>query len=196
MPAGFNWDFWLGQTPQVEYVPERSHQTFRYWWDYSGGTMTDWGAHHNDIALWAIGLDGPTEIEAKALTEPIPAGTRRRRVRGDVHLGQRREAGRQDHVDDSPFGVALKPDGQRNGVKFEGTDGWIWVTRTTIKASDRSARHAADDAEGEALGQRRPHGQLLRGVRTRKDPISPVEAGHQSAVVGHLIVIALRTGAS
>ncbi|MBN2593693.1 MAG: Gfo/Idh/MocA family oxidoreductase, partial [Sedimentisphaerales bacterium] len=44
VPDGFDYDFWLGQTPKVEYVKERTHFSFRYWWDYSGGTMTDWGA--------------------------------------------------------------------------------------------------------------------------------------------------------
>ena len=59
----------MGQTPKVEYMPERAHGTFRYWYDYSGGTMTDWGAHHNDIALWGMGLDhsGPVTIEGKQL---------------------------------------------------------------------------------------------------------------------------------
>ncbi len=50
VPEGLAWDFWQGQTPAVEYVPQRCHFSFRYWYDYSGGTMTDWGAHHNDIA--------------------------------------------------------------------------------------------------------------------------------------------------
>lgn len=52
VPAGFDWEIWKGQTSDVDYVKERTHVTFRYWWEYSGGTMTDWGAHHNDIALW------------------------------------------------------------------------------------------------------------------------------------------------
>jgi predicted dehydrogenase len=76
VPAGFDWDFWRGPTPDVPYVKERTHVTFRYWWDYSGGTMTDWGAHHNDIALWGLGLDrsGPVSVEGKSLVEMIPGG--------------------------------------------------------------------------------------------------------------------------
>ena len=68
VPASLNWDFWLGQAPQVEYEAERCHGNFRWWWEYSGGPVTDWGAHHNDIARWAIGLDGPTEVEARVVT--------------------------------------------------------------------------------------------------------------------------------
>ena len=54
VPEHFNWDLWQGQTPDVPYIPERSHYTFRWWYEYSGGQMTDWGAHHLDIAQWAI----------------------------------------------------------------------------------------------------------------------------------------------
>ncbi len=53
VPDGLNWDFWQGQAPPVDYVPERCHHNFRWWYDYSGGIMTDWGAHHIDIAQWA-----------------------------------------------------------------------------------------------------------------------------------------------
>src|SRR5262249_3648185 len=76
VPSGFDWDMWKGQTPDVEYVKERTHVTFRYWWEYSGGTMTDWGAHHNDIALWGLGLErsGPVSISGKPTVDMIPGG--------------------------------------------------------------------------------------------------------------------------
>ena len=69
VPDGFDWDMWLGQTPMLDYVKERTHVTFRYWWEYSGGTMTDWGAHHNDIVLWGLGRErsGPVHITGKPL---------------------------------------------------------------------------------------------------------------------------------
>jgi hypothetical protein len=98
-------------------------------------------------------------------------------------------------VDDSPFGVALKPDGQRNGVRLEGTNGWIWVNRTTINASDPEMLDTPLTDPAVRLEVSDDHmANFFEAVRSRKDPISPVEAGHQSAVVGHLIVIALRTG--
>src|SRR5262249_32178240 len=54
VPAELDWDFWLGPTPAVTYLKERCHGTFRWWYEYSGGKMTDWGAHHNDIAQWGL----------------------------------------------------------------------------------------------------------------------------------------------
>jgi len=67
-PPNLNWDRWLGQAPLVPYCKERCHYTFRWWFEYSGGKMTDWGAHHVDIAQWGIGADflGPVEIDGKA----------------------------------------------------------------------------------------------------------------------------------
>ena len=196
VPDGFHWDFWLGQAPQVDYLKERCHQTFRWWFDYSGGPVTDWGAHHNDIARWAIGLDGPTEIQARALTEPIPGGyTTPSEFEATLTWANGVKQVVKTTVDDSPFGVALKPDGQRNGVRFEGTNGWIWVNRTTIDASDPEMLDTPMTDPAVRLEVSDDHmANFFEAVRTRKDPISPVEAGHRSATVGHLIVIALRTG--
>jgi hypothetical protein len=78
VPETLDWDLWLGPAPMRPYnsvlSPRGVHQHFPNWRnyrEYSGGMMTDWGAHHNDIARWAIGLEGPTEVEAKVLAEPL-----------------------------------------------------------------------------------------------------------------------------
>ncbi len=196
VPAGFHWDMWLGQAPQVDYLKERCHQTFRWWFDYSGGPVTDWGAHHNDIARWAIGLDGPTRIQARAITEPIAGGfTTPSEFEATLTWGNGVTQVVKTTLDDSPFGVVLKPEGQRNGVRFDGTNGWIWVNRTQLKASDMSIIDTAMVNPPVRLETSDDHmGNFFDAVRSRKDPVSPVEAGHLSATVGHLIVIALRTG--
>src|SRR5262249_39555150 len=73
-PSQLNWDMWLGQAPLVEYIPERCHGNFRWWYEYSGGKMTDWGAHHVDIAQWAIGKEksGPSRVEVYSAEHPVP----------------------------------------------------------------------------------------------------------------------------
>src|SRR5262249_5383458 len=67
-PEHIDWNMWKGPTPDVPYVREKCHYTFRWWYEYSGGKMTDWGAHHLDIAQWALDKDGsgPDEVEAEA----------------------------------------------------------------------------------------------------------------------------------
>ena len=196
VPEGFHWDLWLGQAPQVEYLKERCHSNFRWWFDYSGGPVTDWGAHHNDIARWAIGLDGPTDIQARALIEPIPGGyTTPPQFEATLMWGNGVKQVVKTTPDDSPYGAIIKPDGQRNGVKLEGTNGWIWVNRSSIEASDPAMIDTPMEDPAVRLEVSADHmANFFEAVRSRNDPISPVEAGHQSAVVGHLIVIALRTG--
>ncbi len=66
VPEGLDWDFWKGPTPDVPYVKERCHYEFRWWYDYSGGKLTDWGAHHNDIAQWGLGMDGSGPVSVTA----------------------------------------------------------------------------------------------------------------------------------
>ena len=196
VPEGFNWDYWLGQAPQVEYLKERTHSTFRWWFDYSGGPVTDWGAHHNDIARWAIGLDGPTQIEARPLAETIPGGyTAPHEFEATLTWANGVRQVVKTTPDDSPFGAVIKPDGQRNGLKFIGTDGWIWVNRGNLEASQDGIIETPLPDSAVRLEVSPDHmGNFFDCVRSRQDPISPVEAGHRSACVGHLIVIALRLG--
>jgi predicted dehydrogenase len=193
-PAGLNWDFWLGQAPQVDYVKERCHTTFRYWLDYSGGTMTDWGAHHNDIARWAIGLEGPSAVEARVLAEPIPGGytaISEYEVTFTYANGVRHVV--KSTKDDNIFGGVVNQDGQRNGLRFEGTDGWIWVTRGDLNASRDDIITTPLPASATRLEVSSDHmANFFDCVRSRKDPIARVEVGHRSACLCHLAAIALR----
>jgi predicted dehydrogenase len=196
VPEGFNWDLWRGPTPDVEYVKERTHLTFRYWWEYSGGTMTDWGAHHNDIALWGIGLErsGPVEIEGKALVEMIPGGftaTSEYEVNYTYANGVTHSC-KSTPADTWSGGIADK-NGQRNGVKFEGADGWIWVTRGKIEASNPEFLKEPLPSSAQQLYVSNDHmGNFFECVRSRKQPICDVEIGHRSASVCHLGAIAIR----
>ena len=76
VPPHLDWDMWLGQAPKVEYREKRCHYQFRWWYEYSGGKFTDWGAHHVDIATWAISQDGegmgPVTIDGTDAEHPVP----------------------------------------------------------------------------------------------------------------------------
>jgi predicted dehydrogenase len=198
VPENLNWDFWLGQAPVADYTPKRCHGDFRWWYDYSGGPITDWGAHHNDIARWAIGLDGPISVEARAVTEPIPGGyTTPSNFEATLMWSNGVKQVVKTTPDDSPYGAILKQDGQRNGIKFEGADGWLWVNRDEISASDPELIRTPLPENSIQLERSRNHmGNFFDCVRSRTDPISKVEEGHRSANIGHLIVIALRQGDS
>jgi predicted dehydrogenase len=196
VPPELDWDFWLGQAPKVEYMPQRCHLYFRYWYDYSGGTMTDWGAHHNDIALWAIGLKGPAEVEGKSLAQPIIGGytaiseyeVKFTYPNGVVHNVRTTKA-------DNIYGAVEEPQGQRNGVRFEGSDGWLWVSRGNLRASDPSLLTTPLPESALRLYNSEDHmANFFDCVRSRKLPIADVEAGHRSASICHLGAIALRTG--
>lgn len=196
VPENLHWDFWLGQAPKVDYVPQRCHVNFRFWYDYSGGTMTDWGAHHNDIALWALGVPAPQFVEAKALAGPIPGGytaiseydVKFTYANGVIHRVKSTRA-------DTIYGSVAEPEGQRNGVRFEGSNGWIWVNRGNLTASDKSLLETPLPEGAQRLYKSDDHMANFFGcVRSRKVPIADVEAGHRAATVCHLGVIALRTG--
>ena len=196
VPAEFNYDFWLGQAPAAEYFTERCHTTFRWWFDYSGGPVTDWGAHHNDIARWAIGLDGPVAVEARVVTPPLPNGyTTPSEFEATLTWANGVQQVVKTTTADSPFGAVINENGQRNGVKFIGTDGWIWVNRDEITASDKQLLLTPLPDNAVKLAVSNDHmGNFFDCVRSRHDPIASVEGGHRSACIGHLIIIALRTG--
>ena len=197
-PAGFDFDFWLGPRPRVDYVKERTHGTFRYWWDYAGGTMTDWGVHHNDIALWGLGLNpsGPVRIEAKPRVQMIPGGytaysefeVHYTYANGVTHTCQSTTAS-------GPSGTVLDPKGQQHGIRFEGSEGWIFVTRGKIEASRPELLEEPLPSGAIRLYVSDDHmGNFFECIQTRKAPIADAETGHRSASICQLGVIALQLG--
>lgn len=196
VPSPLNWDFWQGQASQAEYMPERAHVKFRNWYDYSGGTMTDWGAHHMDIGYWAVGLPAPITVESKVIAVPVAGGYT---AISEYEVKFTYSNGVIFNVrttkDDSPFGETINEKGQRNGIRFEGSDGWIWVNRDEIKANDRALLTNPLPETAEHLYLSNDHrGNFFDCVRSRKDPICSVEVGHRSASICHLGTISLRTG--
>jgi predicted dehydrogenase len=199
VPEELDWDFWQGQTSAVDYVPERCHFSFRYWYDYSGGTMTDWGAHHNDIALWGLGLKGPATIEGRALVEPVPGGfTAASEYEVDFTYPNgvtQRTASTQLNGPTGAVKTPTRPNEPPHGVTFEGSDGWIFVTRGKIAASDPALLKTELPSSAERLYASNDHmGNFFECVRTRKAPICEPVVGHRSVSVCHLGVIAIRTG--
>lgn len=196
VPKELNWDCWLGQAPQVDYLPQRCHLYFRYWYDYSGGTMTDWGAHHNDIVLWAMGLPGPVAVEGKRLADLIPGGyTAYSEYEVKFTFANEAVALVRTTKDDTIYGSIAKANGQRNGIRFEGSEGWIWINRGELEASNPDLLKTPLPIDAQRLYTSTDHmGNFFDCVRSRQQPICEVEVGHRSASMCHLGTIALRSG--
>jgi predicted dehydrogenase len=199
-PKELDWDMWLGQAPKVDYVVERGDFRFRYWYDYSAGTMTDWGAHHNDIVQWALGMDnsGPVAIEGKPTSDLVPGGYTAYSL---YEIEYTYANGVKSHVhatpDDAWNGGQLHkgPGTQHNGIKFVGSEGWIWVTRGHIEASKPEILQEPLGSDAVRLEISTDHkGNFFESVRTRKPPICTAEIGHRSASICHLGAISTRLG--
>ncbi len=203
---GLDWNFWLGPTAQVEYVPERCHYEFRWWYEYSGGKMTDWGAHHNDIALWALGMDdsGPIRVTGGGAAPATAANSYNCHPTFEVVYtygnGPNGGEGTRLICRSGPApGWPIRENNNvaDNGILFEGEDNkWIWVSRSTIQASDRALLDEACRPmrfvcrRGRATNQHMNN--FLTCVRSREQTICNASVGHHSVSVCHLGVIATR----
>ena len=204
-----NWDMWLGQAPMVDYratvplvqdgggkIPGRGHYNFRWWYEYSGGKLTDWGAHHVDIATWALGMgdSGPVEVVPISAEHPVP-----------FEDGMPTEHDRYNCA--TRFMVQVRyPGGQemlirndtRNGITLTGTEGEFFVGRGELSGKP------VDELEDKPL----PVGlltELYKGkqpgshmknfvecIADRSQPISDVHSHHRALTTCHLANIAIR----
>jgi predicted dehydrogenase len=184
-PKGLDWDFWQGPTPEVPYVKQRCHYEFRWWYEYSGGKITDWGAHHNDIAQWGLGTDdsGPVFVTATG----VKPSKDKNSYNCHPHFAI-------NYMYADGTRLVTTSDGE-NGNRFIGDKGWIFVSRERIEASDKALIDEPLPNDATKLYLSKSHmGNFMDGVRTRKRTICDVAIGHRSATVCHLGSIALRLG--
>jgi predicted dehydrogenase len=194
VPEGLNWDFWLGQNARADYSPQRCHYDFRWWYEYSGGKMTDWGAHHNDIAQWALGMDnsGPVAIEKVHADEPSHDPNS-----FNCHPNFEVRYTYANGPNGSNGTVLVCKSAGENGIHFEGEGGkWIFVSRGTIRASNPALLRDPLPANATRLEVSHNHmGNFLQAVRDRsRQPICNATVGHRSVSVCHLGNIAIRSG--
>ncbi len=204
VPAGLNWDMWLGQTPKVEYIKRRCHYQFRWWYEYSGGKLTDWGAHHVDIAQWAIEQSGPGQgpmsLNPMIAEHPVPFEDGRPTADDQYNTSHRFQVQCQ-----FPNGVEMNivsksKDG--NGILFEGTEGRFFVSRGKMKGApieELKTNPLPDDAVIKVYGGKKPGNHMQNFfdcVKSRDLPISDVYTHHQALTTCHLANIAIRLGRS
>lgn len=182
-PAALDYNVWLGPAPDRPYNEKRVHYNFRFFWDYSGGQLTNFGAHHLDIAQWGLGRDesGPVSIVGQARYD-------------------------KSHTFEVPewFEIVYEyADGvkiicgqnERGGTTFEGDKGTIHVDRKRVESNPPELVQeplSAGDVRLEVSSDH--HDNWLACIKSRKLPICDVAIGHRSATVCHLGNIAVRTG--
>ncbi len=215
-PATLDWNTWLGPTPEVPYrylagarnetgAWSNNHYEFRWWYQFSGGKLTDWGAHHVDIATWVMGKTdtGPILVEPLEVEHPVPFKDGYPTVPDRYNTATRFKI-RVLYEDDTELFIESH---QRNGVLIEGTNGRIFVNRGSLQGEPVDA--LADDPLPESAFRRAYKDRELldenvtsastahvrsffEAVRERKEPISDVFSHHRALTTCHLAGIAAR----
>ncbi len=194
LPKELNWDMWLGPAPYLPYDPFRCHYHFRWFWDYSGGQMTNWGAHNLDIARWALNAKAPTAVSAFGGRYEIKDGGETPDVQevlynfpGCVVTWSGREVNRT----------------RDEYLAFHGTKGTLNIIRNgfTVAPETWRKREKPEMKPIEMKGNGNEAQQLhirnfLDCVKSRQRPIADVEEGHLTAAMCHMGNIATRLGRS
>jgi predicted dehydrogenase len=182
VPAGFNYEMWLGPAPEAPYCPARCFVNYRWIFDYSGGQITDWGGHHPDIAQWGMGteLTGPVEVHPGAVTW--------------ANDGLYNTATEFTFECIYENGVRLVVSSRsRGGVTFEGDTGSVWVNRGAIETKPGDLVYADIGPDEIHLYRSDDHFRnFIDCVLSRKEPIAPIEQAHRSITIAHLGNIALK----
>jgi len=187
-PRDFDFDRWLGPAPLRPYNKNRVHYLFRFFWDYSGGQQTNFGAHHLDIAQWGLGMDdsGPVSAEGSAVFNPdgwyeTPDSTQiKYTYASGVVLNCRQVPGKRS---------------KELGTEFVGDKGSLFVYRGGLVANPPELLKSIDvppivNSEANAAHVK----DFIDCIKSRKKPAADINIGHRSATVCHLGNIAVRTG--
>jgi predicted dehydrogenase len=177
VPQGFDYDMWLGPAPWKPYTEARCHGKFRHIFDYSGGKLIDWGAHHLDIVQLALGMDDSGPVKIAGWGEFPQDGIYDTAVKYDLKFVYAN-------------GVTVNAStAHQGGIRFEGTDGWIFVNRGVIDAHPKSLLRGNKPRAFDGHVR-----NFLNCVKLREEPVAPVEAAHRSAAICHLGNIAMLLG--
>ncbi len=208
-PKHLDWNQWLGPVPQVSYrfkagAPNiikswsRNHYEFRWWYEYSGGKLTDWGAHHVDIATWGMGKTetGPVTIDPVMVEHPVEFKNGQPMVDDQYNTATKFNI-KAVYADGVELNIRHDTD---NGILFEGEKGRIFVNRGKLvgKPVEELASNPLPDGALEKVYKSREltsHvSNFFEAVAERYDPISDVYSHHRALTTCHLAAIAARIG--
>lgn len=185
VPEGFEYNMWLGPAPVADFHPDRCLYRFRFIYDYSGGQITNFGAHCNDMAHWGLGEDrgGPTEIECLD-AKFLPSGSLFNTATETVFRCK------------YASGVELVCESGKPSVqtRFEGTDGWMQTGYGGTTASRPELLKGLPVVDKKK--DKDPHSlhleNFIESVKQKIAPAAPIEVGHASAVLCHIANVAIR----
>lgn len=188
VPRGFDFDLWLGPAPERDYIPALLPMNWRHNFDFSGGMISDWGAHHLDIVQWALGMDGSGPVRVEVRRAVLPPATALYNTVQEFDF---------DVI--YPGGVRVNvANGRENGILFEGEGG-----RTIFAARDRIVttpeelrRERIQDGEIRLYESRMHERNFIECLSSGRPPAAPVEVGHRSITIAHMANIAIRLGRS
>ena len=194
LTSALDWDMWLGPAPARPFDPFRCIYNFRWFWDYSGGQMTNWGAHHLDIARWIVGATAPVTVSGAGGRYALKDG------------GETPDV--QEVIYQFP-GVVVSwtsseiSEGQPFTLDIYGTRGTLSLTRQGFEVKPEMASKEGKKLKEPLMEPLRADGtdlnvshvrNFIECVKSRQKPNADVEEGHRSAVMCHLGNISTRLG--
>ena len=189
-PPELDYSMWIGPSKMEPYMLVRSHVSWRWNYNTGGGQIMDWIGHHCDIAHWGLGFDnsGPSEVEGSGDLPPANAvWNTAPKYRFELKYPQ-----------NITMTIAGGYPDIKSGVKWIGTEGWVWVDRGGFDASNpawKQGKYLPRELRKVKLyTSLNHHENFLDCIRTRQSTVAPVEVGHHSAIPGHLCVISMLTG--
>ncbi len=199
-PPTADYDMWLGPAPKRPFNKNRFHFTFRWYWDYSGGLMTDWGAHMIDIANWAMGIKAPSSAMSAGGKFGFPDDAMQTPDTQQVTWAFPDFNMVWEHA----LGVGRGPEAREHGVAFHGNNGLLvidragWEVYPETDAIGKRRMYKTAGVPRSNAGSADYHATHVQNffecMRTRKRPNSDVEIGHNSMIACHLANIAQRLG--
>lgn len=186
IPDGLDYDMWLGPAPWAPYTRKRVQPLgWRWIYDYASGLITDWGAHHLDIAQWGMGTEhtGPVEIAGRGVFGQGGLWNVANRYRVECKYAQGYTL------------ILADTDKLAQGIRFNGTQGWVHASRDGLDAHPKSLLHSVIGPNEIRLYKSPDHKQnFIDCIHSRSKTVAPVEVAHRSITVGHLATIAVKVG--
>jgi predicted dehydrogenase len=190
-PDHLDYDLWLGPAPKRPYNPNRCHFNFRWFWDYAGGLMTDWGVHLIQVLLWGMGSEPPKAVLSSGGKYVLEDNSETPDTQMTVY-----DFPTYTLVWEHKVGIGLGLYNRPWGMAFVGTEGTLIINDTGWEILREPSKDALEPKKFPGGPDPRPAHvrNFLDCVKSRQQPIENLDVGHHVSTVAHLGNIALRTG--